>query len=137
MRIIFADGPVECSDEFSRRDFTTDRFVDIPDGADVYASCFSCEVPDTQMFRADMRGVTFRNCNLMNVHIPAGNTVIDCQTESYRVQNDLNDWLLDGEGNPVKPVDHLTFTKRGLPMPSPDDIPARRAEKRVNLLEGL
>ena len=134
MRISFTDGVIECSNEFSCKDFTVDTFVDIPDGSYVYGSCFSCETPDAKMFRASMRNVTFRNCNLSNVFIPAGNTVIDCQTDRYEVQNDLNDWIVDDNGYPLKPLNHTLFTKSGLPMPLPQDIPATRAENPVDLI---
>lgn len=134
MKIHFSEGRVDCSDEFCCQDFTADTFVDIPDGSYVYGSCFSCETPDSKMFRASMRNVTFRNCNLSNVFIPAGNTVIDCQTDRYEVQNDLNDWIVDDNGYPLKPLNHTLFTKSGLPMPLPQDIPATRAENPVDLI---
>ena len=135
MKINFAEGPIECS-EFSCKDFTVDTFVDIPDGSYVYGSCFSCETPDSKMFRASMRNVTFRNCNLSNVHIPQpnNNVLIDCQTDQFLAQNDLNDWIVDDNGYPVKPLNHTFFTKSGLPMPLPQDIPATRAENPVDLI---
>lgn len=137
MKIVrFPEGEIECS-MVSCQDFTGAPFVNINDGSYVYGACFSQEIPGTRIFRANMRDVTFRNCNLINVYIPQSNnnTLIDCQTDSFQVQNDLNDWLLDSFGNPVKPVDHVTFTKCGLPMPLPADIPAERASSRVDLIE--
>ena len=134
MRINFADGPIECSDEFSCKDFTGAPLVDVNDGAYVYGSCFSQETPDSKIFRASMRNVTFRNCNLSNVYIPDGNILIDCQTDRYEVQNDLNDWIVDNNGYPVTPLDHTFFTKSGLPMPLPQDIPATRVENPVDLI---
>ncbi len=136
MRISFTDGVIECSNEFSCKDFTVDTFVDIPDGSYVYGSCFSCETPDAKMFRASMRNVTFRNCNLSNVHIPQpnNNVLIDCQTDRYEVQNDLNDWIVDDMGKPIAILNQKQFTKFGLPLPLPADIPATRAEKPVDLI---
>ena len=136
MKVLFREGELECSD-ISCRDFTGIAFVDIPDGSYVYGSCFSQEVPGSKIFRPNMRNVTFRNCNLMNVHIPQpnNNTLIDCMTDSVSVQNDLNDWILDSSGSPVKPLGHEAFTKRGLPMPLPADIPAEKVSKRVDLIE--
>jgi hypothetical protein len=132
----FPEGPINCSD-ISCQDFTGNTFVDIPDGSYVYGACFSQETPWSRIFRENMRNVTFRNCNMMNVYIPQSNNniVIDCQTDSFQVQNDLNDWILDSFGNPVKPVDHIAFTKRGLPMPLPSDIPAERVSNRIDLIE--
>ena len=136
MKINFSEGPIECS-EFSCKDFTnTDREINIPDGAYVYGSCFSQETPRSRIFRENMRNVTFRNCNLMNVHIPQpnNNTVIDCQTDSFQVQNDLNDWIVDDNGYPVKPLNHTLFTKSGLQMPLPQDIPAEKVDAPVDLI---
>lgn len=131
----FPEGPIECS-EASRQDFTGVAFVDITDGAYVYGACFSQETPDSKIFRANMRNVTFRNCNLMNVHIPQpnNNTVIDCQVDTFKAQNDGNDWIVDNLGAPVKPLMHTVFTKLGLPMPLARDIPAERVEKLVDLI---
>ena len=136
MKIHFSEAHVDCSDEFSCQDFTGVASVDIPDGAYVYGACFSQETPDSKIFRASMRNVTFRNCNLMNVHIPQpnNNTVIDCQVDTFMVQNDGNDWIVDNLGAPVKPLAHMAFTKLGLPMPLARDIPAERVEKLVDLI---
>lgn len=134
MRIQFGNRIIECSDVFSQRDFTGASFVDIPDNVTVYGSCFSQETPGSAVFRLDMRGVTFRNCNLMNVDMPPGNTVIDCQTEQFKVQNDLNDWIVDDLGKPIAILNQKQFTKFGLPLPRAADIPATRAEEPVDLL---
>ena len=137
MRVLFSEGHVDCDHEFSCKDFTNaGREINIPDGAYVYGSCFSQETPDSKIFRANMRNVTFRNCNLMNVHIPQpnNNVLIDCQTDTFKAQNDGNDWIVDNLGAPVKPLGHKAFTKFNLPMPEPKDIPAERVEKPIDLI---
>lgn len=135
MKIQFAEGLIDCS-HLSCQDFTGVPFVNINDDSYVYGSCFSQETPDSKIFRANMRNVTFRNCNLMNVHIPQpnNNVLIDCQTDQFQAQNDGNDWIVDNLGAPVKPLMHSVFTKFGLPMPLPADIPAVRTEKQVDLI---
>ena len=135
MKYNFPEGPIECS-AISCKDFTGVASVDIPDGAYVYGACFAQETPDSKIFRASMRNVTFRNCNLMNCQIPEpnNNVLIDCQVDSFKAQNDGNDWIVDDLGAPVKPLVHMVFTKLGLPMPLPKDIPAVRAEKPVDLV---
>lgn len=131
----FPDGEAEVSDEFSNRDFTSHKdAIVIPAGAVVYASCFSRETPDAAVFDPAMTGVTFRNCNLMNVRVPDGNFLIDCQQEIFRVQNDGNDWIVDRFDAPLKPLCHMVFTKRGLPMPQAKDIPAVKVEKTIDLI---
>ena len=135
MKYNFPEGPIECSD-VSCQDFTGVAFVNINDGAYVYGACFSQETPDSKIFRASMRNVTFRNCNLMNVHIPQpnNNTLIDCQTDTFKAQNDGNDWIVDNLGAPVKPLGHKAFTKFNLPMPGPKDIPAVKVTSPIDLI---
>ena len=134
MKIRFQEGEIECGPA-SQQDCTGARFVDIADNQVVYGSCYSQETPNSVIFRPDMTGVTFRNCNLMNVLIPPGNTVIDCQTQRFKVQNDHNDWMIDALDKPVLPLNHKIFTKRGLPMPDPKDIPAVKSPERVDLVK--
>ena len=135
MHVLFSEGRIDCDNEFSCKDFTNaGREIDIPDGAYVYGSCFSQETPDSKIFRASMKSVTFRNCNLSNVFIPDGNTVIDCQADRYEVQNDLNDWIIDDNGYPVKPLNYTLFVKSGLAMPLPQDIPAEKVDAPVDLI---
>ena len=89
----------------------------------IYGSCFSQETPDNHIFPEDMEGVTFIKCNLDNVYIPPKNTVIDCWQRRFKVQNDRNDWLIDVNDLPVKPVQFKIFEKLALPLPEPKDIP--------------
>ena len=76
MIIQYNDSMVDMDERYSSKDFTSIDFVDIADGVNVYCSCFSHENPDTQVFRPDMTGVMFYNCNLNNCVIPPGNTVV-------------------------------------------------------------
>lgn len=135
MLIRYNDQDIEMNDQHSLQDYTfTNTLINIPDNVNVYGACFACEMPDTVLFRANMTGVTFYNCNLDNVLIPAGNTVIGGSQRKFRVQNDLNDWELDAQGEPVKPLGAKIFDKFGLPVPSPADIPTDKAVARVDLM---
>lgn len=134
MRILFSEGEIECS-EISQQNFTGVAAVSIPDGAYVYGSCFSQEQLDSAIFRPGMKGVTFRNCNLANVVVPPGNTLIDCDTTRFQVQNDGNDWIIDNANLPVKPMNYRLFEKRGLPMPSSVDIPAKKVTEPIDLMK--
>ena len=136
MLIRFPEGEIECG-AASQRDFTGVPFVDIPDNAYIYGSCFSQETPNTSIFRASMRNVTFRNCNLSNVRVPQpnNNVLIDCRVDQFQVQNDLNDWIVDDLGVPVEILNKAQFIKLGLPLPLPSNIPLTRVTERVDLLE--
>lgn len=115
----FPDGhmeKIEYDDAFSSCDCTHLSSLDIPDGTVVYGSCFSCETPDQHIFRDDMTGVTFYNCNLDNCFIPDGNKVIGGSQRRFEVQNDMRDWLVDEEGNPEKLVNEKSEQKTGYPI---------------------
>jgi len=135
MKIQYEDKIVDMDEEFSQKDFIGMRTVSIPDNVNVYGSCFSKEVPDTVVFPDNMAGVTFYNCNLDNVVIPSGNTVVGGSNKRFKVQNDLNDWLIDELDKPTMPVGHKIFDKFGLPMPLPKDIPLTKVDVVVNLQE--
>jgi hypothetical protein len=72
------------------------------DGLTITGTCLSQSAPDTHCLPETLSGVTFVHCNLMNVYIPDGNTVIDCQTQRYLVQPDGQDWEVDSDNNPIK-----------------------------------
>jgi uncharacterized protein YjbI with pentapeptide repeats len=116
---------------YSRKDFTGRNLTERTDmsGLEIRGSCFSQEIPDTHVFPEDMTGVTFVNCNLDNCFIPEGNTVIDCRTTRYKVQNDGHEWEIDEQGNPLCIIDWLFFHKANKLHPDPFGIPDAPVEK--------
>lgn len=76
----------------------------VKDNMAIVGACFSQENPDTHVFRESLTGVTFINCNLDNVYIPSGNTVIDCSQRRFKCQVDGYDWIVDENNNPVTPL---------------------------------
>ena len=125
------------NDKFSTKDFTgVQGIINYKDiSGVVYASCFSQEIPDIHIFPDDMIGVTFVKCNLDNVFIPAGNTIIDCSQRRFKIQTDLNDWIIGLDNKPIEPIDKKIFVKFGLPVPDPKDIPIVKVDKRIDLWE--
>jgi hypothetical protein len=137
MLITYNETEYDCNDAFSFKDFTK-RFGPLWFGTlsgVVYASCFLSETPDNHIFSDSMTGVTFIKCNLDNVFIPPGNTVIDCSQKRFKSQNDLNDWLIDGADKPTLPFNYTMFTKLALPMPDPLDIPLVKVDEPVDLIK--
>lgn len=94
---------------------------------EIRGSCFSQEEPDSHIFPEGMTGVTFLHCNLMNVFIPDGNTVINCQTQRFKCQNDGHDWEIDDIG-PTNILNYKLFNKAGITVPSPAEIPDEKAQ---------
>src|SRR3990167_1381756 len=119
------------NDDYSFKDFTGRSNLEV--SGIIYGSCFSQEIPDNHIFPDNMTGVTFIKCNLDNVFIPNGNTVIDCSQRRYQVQNDLNDWILNSDNTPKEPIDAKIFTKLNLPIPLPKDIPTKKVAERIDL----
>lgn len=123
---------------FSSRDYTNLILDDVGPYMNeeiIRGACFSQQNPDTKVFPDEMSGVTFVNCNLDNCVIPEGNTLIDCSNRRFKVQNDLNDWEIDKNNNPVRLVDWKYFEKFELPQPTPDMIPDQTVEFPINYRE--
>ena len=95
----------------SHKDFTHKAFRSIPAYAingTIRGSCFYHELIGTRntrirIFPEDMEA-TFEHCNLDNVHIPAGCTLVNCSNRRIKIQNDLEDWITDEDGNPLEPM---------------------------------
>lgn len=119
----------EYDEKLSGRDFTNQDLRDRKDldfdGAVIYASIFCNETPDAEIFRSAEKA-TFIRCNMDNVAIPKGATLIDCTQRRFMVQNDGNDWLLGEDGLPEKPMDFKYYEKKGLPVPDRSWLPAEK-----------
>lgn len=104
--------------KFSFKDFTGhDLTLADLNGEVIEGSCFSQETPDAEIFAKDLKA-TFIDCNLDNVKIPDNCTVKNCSQKKFKVQDDGQDWLVDDSMTPTKPIDHLTYEKKGLPVPT-------------------
>ena len=77
------------------------------------------------IFPDGITGVTFENCNLDNVFIPAGNTVKGGTNNKIKVQNDWADWKLNDSLEPVEPVNKDYWIKAGVSI-DPADIPEEK-----------
>lgn len=135
MRLKYNKQDFDYDEQWSFKNFTNLNCTGLPDGITVYASTFYWEQPDYQTFRKDLSGVTFIKCNLDNLIIPEGNTVIDCSQKRFCCQNDGNDWEIDKDDLPVIPIcGEKIFLKYGLPVPKPEDIPLVKVEKAIDLM---
>lgn len=135
MKFTYNTIEYDIDDELSFKDFTGwTSFEQDFNNKVIYGSCFSSEVPDADIF-GSIKGATFIVCNLDNVLIPPGNTVLGGSQIRFKAQNDLNDWIVDATDTPVKPIDYIQFEKAGLPMPLPEDIPSEKVDKPIDLVE--
>jgi len=118
--------------KYSFGDFTNQSFVNVSpsefNNTDIVGSCFYQEHhPNSNIFPFGMIGVTFKRCNLDNVIVPVGNSMITegwekCTNKKIMVQNDLEDWILDESLNPVTKMDGTG---------DPQDIPAQYTREEV------
>ncbi len=125
----------EINKEYSFKDFTGKSLRDIPveelNSSIIMGSCFYQEnKPNTKVFPDNMRGVVFKRCNLDNAYIPPGNMVVlegadKCSNKNLKEQNDWEMWIVDGNMNPIEPLDKEDRIAAGVSI-DPKDIPARR-----------
>ena len=112
-------------EKYSYKDFTGRDLSERKDMSSIviYSSCFSQEKPGSLSLPSNLTGTTFIACNLDNVSVPAGNTVIDCSVRKFKAQNDLEDWIVDDSLVPIEPVNKELFQHLGISV-NPIDIPA-------------
>ena len=125
---------IKFDDKLSGKDFTNKNLRDIKiiPGTVIYASVFYQEnKPDEHIFPEDMAGVSFYNCNLDNVYIPLGNTIIGGTHKKMMVQNDLRDWEIDKDSKPIKVMNEDYWKVEGVSI-DVKDIPL---EKLINISE--
>lgn len=128
-----ANEPIICeySDKWSMKDFTNRKNIFAGrarelTGLTIYASCFYQETLDSDVFPSDVKGLILVHCNLDNVRIPAGVTVIaNRPAKRIQVQNDLRDWEIDANNNPVCVCGEKAELIAGRSV-NPADIPMTR-----------
>lgn len=130
---IFYEGQwIEMNDKYSFKNFTNQDLSKEKDlkNINIYSSTFyqQCGLNDTpgwrHIFPEDMKGVTFYNCDLNNVYVPPGNTIIDpCgRHKLLKEQNDRTQWILNEDLSPKAPLHYEYFIKLGIST-DPKDIP--------------
>ena len=130
------------NEKYSFRDFTHQKFTDIDasefNNTTIDSSCFYQESlyssdalsvtppsPMVDVFPSGMTGVVFKECNLDNVNVPAGNIIIDGTHKKIRVCNDAEDWILDVDNKPLEPMDKEQRIEAGV-WYLPKDIPDKQ-----------
>lgn len=128
---------IEYDDEWSFKNFVNQDLHHLTQIHDViiYSSQFYWEKPDSNPFPSWAKNLTFIKCNLDNIIIPNDSVVIQCSQKRFESQNDLNDWEIDSDDNPVRPVIYQVFEKLGLDIPHPDDIPEEPVTAPIDLLK--
>lgn len=125
-----------CDPKWSYKTFTNQNFfgkdADEFNGKEICASSFYNENPNSNIFPVGMKSVTFIRCNLDNLVISANNTLIDCSTRSFKVQNDLEDWIIDGGNNPIEPFTKQRFIDLGIST-NPVNIPMTKLSEAVTI----
>ena len=139
MNINYNKIDYDVDDQLSFKDFTGWDFNDRPEydfsNKIIYASCFSNETPDKAIFNLKTENATFIKCNLMNVKVPDTAIVIDCQTQRFKVQNDLEDWIIsESDGLPVEPLNKELFDALNISK-DPADIPSEKQDENVTSKE--
>lgn len=103
--------------KYSNKDFAGQNLTSKTDMDNliIQNSCFSTEVPHTQVFPSNMIGTTFIDCNLDNIQMPEGCTIVDCSNRFFQVQIDGQDWLVDRDTlEPIEPFNLKRAVQLGL-----------------------
>lgn len=104
------------SNLYSDRDMTGWDLSDRKDmnGLTIHGLCLSNETPDAQVLPPNLKGTTFIYCNMDNVFIPPGNTLINCSNRKFKAQEDGEDWLVHPvTKNAVEPLNLDAAIKDG------------------------
>ncbi len=100
-------------------------------GLTIENSCFSNEAPHALVFPDDLTGVTFVDCNLDNVFVPEGNTIVGGSHRYFQVKNDGEDWVVDPDTlEPIEPLNLRAYEMLQLSV-DPRDLPAEPMEKSI------
>ena len=91
----------QCDDTYSDKDCTGWDLSDRTDmsGIIIHGLCLSNETPNAATLPPDLTGTTFLSCNLDNVFIPDGNTLINSSNRLFQVQADGQDWIVQASQN--------------------------------------
>ena len=82
------------------------------------------------IFPDGMVGVEFKNCNIDNLFIPVGNTVVGGTNKKIKEQNDKEDWVLNDSLEPVEPITKEIRLKAKVPMNiDPKKLPKKKFTK--------
>lgn len=99
---------------------------DLQEGIIIGTSFYQAERPNSDIFPSGMTGVTFKNCNLDNVLVPVGNTIIGGSHRQIKAQKDWQDWILNPITlEPVEPINQKQRIAKGLSI-DPQDLPTKK-----------
>ena len=73
-------------------------------------------------------GVVFKQCCFDNAEMPPGSSFEDCTSRNFEVQIDAQDWVVNGAGKPLVPVNSQEFERNGWSL-DPKDIGTPRGAK--------
>lgn len=101
---IMPDSRWSFQDFTNQKNIFVGRAKELP-GIVIYKSCFYQEgKPDQDVFPSDVKNLTLVWCNLDNVRVPAGVTLISCTQRRIVAHDDGTDWLVDDSNTFVEPV---------------------------------
>lgn len=129
--VTYESQKITYDDQYSLKGWSGHNFDDKDlNGKVIYASSFYSEEPGTKIFKDDLVA-TFVKCNLQNIVIPVGVTLIDCQTDWFKSQNDLEDWKIDKDTKePVEPLQKEKYVELGIST-DPKDIPKVKEDQPI------
>ena len=134
--IRYGNEDIKMSDKYSGKGYPYHRLsfkheTDMKDiniyGSVFYQECLEGEEVVKDIFPDDAT-ITFYNCNLDNILIPSGCQVIGGSNKKLKIQNDWEDWILDNDLKPIKPMNKELRLEKGISV-LPKDIPKKKLTK--------
>lgn len=123
-----AIAALNADDELSFKIFNGWIITDHPElslqGKVIYASSFQQEIPDSEIFPKDLV-CTFVKCDLSNVRVPVGCVLLECVQTRFKVQNDLRDWEIDINDQPIRVLSEKYWEIQKVST-DPKDIPVQK-----------
>jgi len=126
------------NEKYSYKDFTNKNLLDVPveelNDTTIVGSCFYQEATESQVefdiFPKGITGVHFIRCNLDNIIVPDTCTMdLDspdaCSHRKIQIQNDMADWILDDNDNPIEPIDKKMREMENISI-DPKDLPEEK-----------
>lgn len=92
----------------SHKDYTGRSLADRPasefSGKTIRGMCLTQMAPDTVALPSGVTDCVLQDCQLDNVLIPSGFSVVRGSTRRFLAQPDGTDWIVDENNQPVSPL---------------------------------
>ena len=133
-RTEFNKGLIDLKLPFKGKTFVDVDPAEFSDSEIVGTSFYQDGKPGTKVFPAGVKNLLLTGCDLNNVDTsdPEITVGAHCCNHQVAIQNNLEFYKLDKDGNPVSPLDEAAFDKCSLSK-NPADIPVEKLAEPITI----